>query len=65
MLYLTDSLCLYLFRIFCEERTCGYTKTDSIIQIEGLRAFIGGRWNSRLKTDDAHRDLIRGMIGFM
>lgn len=65
VLYLTDSLCLYLFRIFCEERMYGYTKTDSIIQLDGLRGFIAGRWQSRLKSDDAHRDLIRGMIGFM
>lgn len=65
VLSLTDSLCLYLYRNFCEERiNGGHVKTKPYQQLEGLRQFVLGRWNS-IKGEDEHKDLIRGMMGLM
>ncbi|KAL1410830.1 hypothetical protein Q8F55_001773 [Vanrija albida] len=69
ILYLTDSLCLYLYRNFCEERVNGGSaKTKPYQQLVGLRTFVLSRWNdlrSGDKVDEENKDRVKGMIGLM
>ncbi|TXT15806.1 hypothetical protein VHUM_00309 [Vanrija humicola] len=68
-LYLTDSVCLYLYRNFCEERANGGSvKTKPYQQLIGLRGFVLSRWNDLRSSDkvpEEHKDRVKGMIGLM
>lgn len=65
VLILTDSLCLYLFRNFADERIRnGHVNTKTYRELEGLLAFVRGRWTS-LRSNEDHKDMVRGMLGLV
>lgn len=65
VLTLTDSLCMYLYRNFTEERmNAGAVAVKTYAQLDALRVYIAGRWH-KLRNDEEHRDMVRGMIGLL
>lgn len=65
VLTLTDSLCLYLYRNFAEERmNAGAVAVKTYAQLDGLRTFIASRWH-KMRNEEKHRDMVRGMIGLV
>jgi len=69
VLLLTDSLCLYVYRNFVEERiNNGHVKTRPYRELQGLSSFVLGRWGSlrtNVNTAEEHKAMIKGMLGLM
>lgn len=69
VLLLTDSLCLYLYRNFADERVYdGHVRSAAFRELDGLIQFVLGRWGSlrsNPKTPEEHKGMIKGMLGFM
>jgi hypothetical protein len=69
VLLLTDSLCLYVYRNFAEERIInGHVKIKPYRELEGLSKFVLGRWgslNQNPKVAEEHKNMIQGMMGLM
>lgn len=65
VLLLTDSLCLYLYKNFVDERANrGVVSTSSYMQLNGLRHFVLTRWNDGVANGE-FKDQIKGMMGLM
>lgn len=65
VLTLTDSLCLYLYRNFAEERAnAGAVSVKTYAQLDGLRVFVASRWH-KMRHEEEHREMVRGMIGLL
>lgn len=65
VLLLTDSLCLYLYKNFADERANrGVVSTSAYQQLNGLRQFVLTRWNAGVGNGE-FKDQIKGMLGLM
>jgi hypothetical protein len=67
VLLLTDSLCLYVFRNFADERVHnGHVTIKSYRELEGLSQFVVSRWSSlRSSGSEEQRKMSRGMLGLV
>lgn len=71
-LILTDSICLYLYRNFAEERmNGGIVTTRPYQELDGLRNFILSTWGKISNNTfnkpflDEFKDMAKGMMGLM
>lgn len=66
LLLLTESLCFYLYKNFCDERTNhGAVSTTAYMQLTALRQYVLSRWNDPVASTGEWKEQTKGMQGLM
>ncbi|CAK9787405.1 hypothetical protein CC85DRAFT_305721 [Cutaneotrichosporon oleaginosum] len=66
LLLLTESLCYYLYRNFCDERVNrGVVSTSAYMQLDALRVYVRQRWDDHASLMSDWKEHIKGMQGLI